>query len=85
MERFLALELGSFTVAAYEIKFYALFRYVTQLMIVKEERIWLFVKSLNLELQILFIHMILAGQSFNEVTNFVKNFEGVRKAGHAKS
>lgn len=36
----------------------------------EEERILLFVKVLNLELQVLNVHINFAGKSFNEVTEF---------------
>jgi len=72
-------------VAAYEAKFHALSRYATQLVTTKEERIRLFIRGLNSELQVLSIHMTSAGRSFNEVTDYVKKVEGVRRDGQAKA
>jgi len=51
----------------------------------EEERIRLFIKGLNSELQVIFVHMTSAGKSFNEVTDFVKKVEGVRRDGQAKA
>ncbi|WMV13843.1 hypothetical protein MTR67_007228 [Solanum verrucosum] len=75
------------SVAAYEAKFHALSRYATQLVTTEEERIHLFVKGLNYELQVLSlsIHMTSAGKSVNEVTDFVKKVEGVRRDSQAKA
>ncbi|KAH0673662.1 hypothetical protein KY284_024749 [Solanum tuberosum] len=65
-DEFMALEQGGMYVAAYEAKFHALSRYDTQLVTTEDERIRLFVKGLNSELQILSVHMTSAGRSFNE-------------------
>uniref|UniRef100_M1DT60 'chromo' domain containing protein n=1 Tax=Solanum tuberosum TaxID=4113 RepID=M1DT60_SOLTU len=81
----MALEQGGMSVAAYEAKFHALSRYATQLVTIEEERIRLFIKRLNYELQVLSVHITSAGRSFNEVTNFVKKVEGVRRDGQAKA
>ncbi|KAK4721877.1 hypothetical protein R3W88_012110 [Solanum pinnatisectum] len=67
------------SVAAYEAKFHVLSRYAMQLVTTKEERIRLFVNGLNYELQVLFVHMTSARKNFNEVTDFVKKVEGVRR------
>jgi len=67
------------TVGAYEAKFQFLSRYSTQLVTTEEERIHLFVKGLNPELQVFSIHMTSACKSFNEVKDFVKKVEGVRR------
>ncbi|KAH0665419.1 hypothetical protein KY285_026625 [Solanum tuberosum] len=63
---FMALEQGGMSVAAYEAKFHALSRYATQLVTTEEERIRLFIKGLNSELQVLSIHMTSVGKNFNE-------------------
>lgn len=44
----------------------------------EKERIRLFIKELNSELQVLFVLMNSAQNSFNEVTYYVKKVEGVR-------
>ena len=62
---FMASEQGGMTVVAYESKFHALSRYATQLVTTKEERIQLFIRGLNSELQVLSVNMISAGRSFN--------------------
>lgn len=67
----MAIEQGNMTIVAYEAKFYALYRYPTRLVTTMEEKIQLFVKDLNYELQILFFHMIVASKNFNKVTDFV--------------
>lgn len=54
-------------------------------MTIEEERNRLFVKGLNSELQVLFVHITSAGNFFNEVTNFVKKVEGVRRDGQTKA
>ncbi|XP_049414653.1 uncharacterized protein LOC125877388 [Solanum stenotomum] len=74
---FKALEQGGMTVVAYETMFHALSRYAMQLVNREQEKIHLFVKGLNPELQVLFIHMTSVGKSVNEVTNYVKKVEGV--------
>jgi len=60
-------------------------RDMLQLVTTEEERIRLFVKGLNFELQVLSVHMTSAGKSFNEVTYFVKKVEGVRQDGQGKA
>ncbi|KAH0743175.1 hypothetical protein KY290_031168 [Solanum tuberosum] len=84
-DEFIALEQGGMSVAAYEAKFHALSRYATQLVTTEEERIRLFVKGLNYELQVLSVYMTSAGKSFSEVTDFVKKVEGVRRDSQAKA
>jgi len=76
-DEFMALEQGGMIVASYEAKLHILSRYATHLVTTEEERICLFVKVLNPELQVLSVHMTSAGKSFNEVTDFVKKVEGV--------
>lgn len=39
----------------------------------------MFIRGLNSELQELYVYMTSAGRSFNEVTDYVKNVEGVRQ------
>ncbi|KAH0652758.1 hypothetical protein KY289_030436 [Solanum tuberosum] len=80
----MALEQGGMFVASYKAKFHALSRYVTQLVNTEEERIRLFIRGLNSELQVLSVHMTFARRSFNEVTDYVKKAEGVRRDGQAK-
>ncbi|WMV09159.1 hypothetical protein MTR67_002544 [Solanum verrucosum] len=84
-DKFMALEQGGMSVAAYEAKFHALSRYTTQLATTKEEGIRLFIKGLNSELQVLSIHMTSAGKIFNEVKDFVKKVVGMRQDGQAKA
>ncbi|KAH0745921.1 hypothetical protein KY285_007578 [Solanum tuberosum] len=74
-DRVMASEQGGMSVAAYEAKFHALSRYATQLVTTEEERIWLFIRGLNSELQVLSVHMTSAGRSFNEVKDYVKKVE----------
>ncbi|WMV32385.1 hypothetical protein MTR67_025770 [Solanum verrucosum] len=50
-DEFMALEQGGMFVAAYEAKFHALSRYATQLVTTEEERIRLFIRGRNSELQ----------------------------------
>ena len=77
-DELMELEQGGMFVAGYDAKFHALFRYGTHLVTTEEERIWLFIIGLNFELQVLSIHMIYAGRSFDEVIDYVKKVEGVR-------
>ncbi|WMV14469.1 hypothetical protein MTR67_007854 [Solanum verrucosum] len=84
-DEFMALEQGGMSVAAYEAKFHDLSRYDTQLVTTEKERIRLFIKGLNSELQVLFVHMTSIGKSFNEVTDFEKKVEGVRRDCQAKA
>ncbi|WMV49814.1 hypothetical protein MTR67_043199 [Solanum verrucosum] len=84
-DEFMALEQGGMSVAAYEAKFHALCRYATQLVTTEEERIRLFIKRLNSELQVLSVPMNYAGKIFNEVTDFLKKEKGVRRDGQAKA
>jgi len=77
-DEFMALEQGGMSVAAYEAKFHALSRYDTQLMTTEEEKICLFVKGLNSELQVLSVHMTSAGKIINDISYPVKKVEGMR-------
>uniref|UniRef100_M1DKJ4 'chromo' domain containing protein n=1 Tax=Solanum tuberosum TaxID=4113 RepID=M1DKJ4_SOLTU len=70
-DEFMALQQGGITVVAYEVKFHALSIYATQMVTTEEERICLFIRRLNSELQVSSVHMTSVGRSFNE---------GVRKA-----
>lgn len=82
---FIALEKGGMSLAAYVAKFHAFSRYTTQLVTIEEERIQLFTRGLNSELQVLSIHMTSAERSFNEGTTYVNKVEGVRRYDHAKA
>lgn len=73
------------TIATYKAKFHALSRNDTPFVTIGEERILFFIKGLNSKLQILSIHMTNARMSFNEVIDFVKKVEEVRKVGQAKA
>ena len=44
----------------------------------------LFVRGLNYDLQVFSVYMTSAGKSFNEVTDYVKKVEGVRRHGQDK-
>ena len=64
--------------AVYKAEFHALSRYATQLVTTEDERMWLFIRGLESELQVLYVHMTFAKKSFNEVTDYVKKVEGMR-------
>ena len=55
------------------------------MVITEEERIHLFVRGLNIELQVLSVQMTSTGNSFNEVTNYVEKVAGVRVDGEANA
>lgn len=57
-DEFLALGQGNMYIEVYEAKFHALSGYATQLHGTKDESTWLSVKGLNIDLQVLFVHMI---------------------------
>ena len=84
-DEFMELEQGSMSVAIYEDKFHNLSRYATQLVSMEKERIRLFIRCLDFELQVLSVHMTSAWRSFNEVTDYVKKVEGVKRDGQAKA
>lgn len=84
-EDFMAFEQGGIYMASYEPKFHALSRYATQLVTIEEERIYLFIKGLNSELQILSVYMTSTERSLKEVTNFVTKVDGVRRDDQTKS
>lgn len=65
-------------------KFHALSCYVTRQLGTEEEQIWLYVKGLTIDLQILSVHMDFVENSFNDVYDYVKNLEGVQRAGLAE-
>lgn len=71
-------------VAAYEAKFIALSIYASLLITTKHERIRLYIRGLNFDLQVLSVHMTYAGRSSSEVTYYVKKVEGVRQDGQVK-
>lgn len=81
----LALYQCGMSILFYEAMCHALLRYVMQLVTIEEERIRLFIRGLNFELQGLFVHMNFARNSFNEVTYYVKKVEGGRQDGQAKA
>lgn len=66
-DEFLALEQGDILVAAYKDKFHALSYKATQLLAFEQKRIHLYVKGLNYDLQVLFIHMNFIEKGFNDV------------------
>lgn len=53
-------------------------------MTTKKERISLFIKGLNYELQVLFVHITSASRSFNKVIEFVMKVEEVGRDCKAK-
>ena len=55
-DEFMDLEQGGISVGAYEAKFHALSRYATLLVTTEEERIRLFIRGFNSELQVLSVH-----------------------------
>ncbi|KAH0746358.1 hypothetical protein KY285_008015 [Solanum tuberosum] len=84
-DKFMGLKQVGMYVAVYEAKFHDLSRYATQLVTTEEKRIHLFIKGLNSEFQELSVHMTSTGKSFNEVIDFVKKVEGVRRDDQAKA
>lgn len=68
------------SVAAYHPTFHSLLRYATQSVTTEEERICLFTKELNDELQVLSVHMNSVGRTL-KVINFVKKVKGLRRVG----
>ncbi|WMV13709.1 hypothetical protein MTR67_007094 [Solanum verrucosum] len=78
-DEFMTLEQGGIYVASYEANLHALSKYATQLVTTEEERIRLFIKGLNYELQVLFVHMNSAGKRFIKVTDFVKKVERLQR------
>lgn len=77
----MALKQHSMSVASYESKFHALCRYATHFV---KERIHLFVKGLDFEVQVLSFHIIYARKTFNQVSDYVKKVEGVKREGQVK-
>ncbi|XP_049372096.1 uncharacterized protein LOC125837004 [Solanum verrucosum] len=77
-DEFLNIEQGRMSVAAYEAKFRALSRYATQLCFSLQERIRRFVKGLRSDLQIPALQVAASAKSFQEVTDFVIEVEGVK-------
>lgn len=82
---FLDLKQRSMLVAAYKAKFHVLYHYVTQLEGIEKERTQIFLIGLNIDLQVLSIHMTFVGKSFNKVSSYVKKLEGFKKVGRAKA
>ena len=66
------------SVTAYEAKFCALSRYVTQLCFSPQERICHFVKELRSDLRISALEVAAAAKSFQEVVDFMIEVEGVK-------
>ena len=66
------------SVIAYEAKFRALYKYVTQLCCSPQERIRRFVKGLRSELRISALQVAATAKSFQEVVDFVIEVEGVK-------
>lgn len=60
-------------------KFHSLSYHAAQPLGIKEERIYLFVKGFNTDLWVLSIHMTSIEKSFNEISDYVKKNEGVKK------
>ena len=77
-DEFLSLEQGRMSVTAYEAKFCALSRYVTQLCFSPQERIRRFVKGLRSELRISALQVAATAKSFQEVVHFMIEVEGVK-------
>lgn len=61
--------------AIYEAKFHALSRYNTQLMTSEEKGIRLFVKYLNVELQVLYIYIIIVGRRTTQIGKEVARYD----------
>lgn len=72
----MALEQGGRSLDAYVAKFQTLSRYATQLVTTEKDKIQLFVRSLNSDLQVLSVHMTSVGKIFNEVTNMLRKWRG---------
>lgn len=64
-------------VETYKAKLHTLSFYATQLLTTEEERSYFLIKGLNYDLQVLFLYMTSAGKGFNEVSDYVKNLDGV--------
>ena len=67
------------SVATYETKYYTLPRYAMQLITTDEETIRMFIRVLNSEFEVLYVHTTSAGNNFNAVTNNIKKVEEVRR------
>lgn len=83
-DEFMALKQGSMYVTTYEATFNALSRYDTLLITNDDERIQIFIRGLDSELQVLSVHMNSARNIFNKVTDFVKKIEGLKRDGQVK-
>ena len=83
-DEFMELHKVSIYMASYEAKFYPLSIYPKQLVTMKQEKIWLFRRSLDFKLQMLSVHITSVGRSFNEVTNYVVKVDGVKQDGQSK-
>lgn len=58
--------------------------YTTQLFGIENERIRLFVKVLNTNLQVLSLDMTSVGNTYNEVVDYVTMVEGIKQVSYAK-
>lgn len=47
--------------------------------------IWLFIKGLNTDIQVLSIHITFVGKTFNYIADEVKKLKGVKLVGQAKA
>lgn len=73
---FMELKKGGIFVTTYKANIHDLFTYSTQLVITKEERIRLIYTSLNIEFQVLSVHMTSSWKIFNEFIGYIKKVEG---------
>lgn len=55
------------SIVAHEAQFHTVSRYATQLLTSEEERIRLYVKGLNYDLPVLYVHITLVGKGSNDV------------------
>lgn len=78
-DEFLALVQGDKLVQDSKDKFHSLSFFITQVLTFEEERIHLYIKGLNYDLQVLFVHLTFAMKGFNKVFNYVKKLEGLIK------
>lgn len=75
-DEFMALEEYVMFVAGYEAKLNAFSRYDKQLVTTEEERIHIFIKGLNFELQILSTHMTSAREAIIRRQTLLRNWRG---------
>ena len=60
-------------------------RYVTQLVTTEEKRIRFFIRGLNSKLQVLLVYMTSTRTSSNEVIDYSKKVNGVKRDGETKA